>query len=291
MHNLIALFNFEFFRNAFLAAFMASVTCGIIGTYIVSRRIVFISGGITHASFGGIGMGYYFGFNPILGAVAFGILSALGIELFTKRADLREDSAIAILWSLGMALGVIFIFLTPGYAPNLMNYLFGNILTVSKGDLMFLLFLSVFVIVFFLVFYRMIIFVSFDEEFALTNNAPVRLFNSLLISLVALTIVLNIRVVGIILVMSLLTIPQAIANLFTKRFDVMMFYSIGFGFLGSVAGLAFSYLYDIPSGAAIIFTLVVLYGIIKSIFLLFVKANIGKTGKDIALISEGKLKV
>ncbi|HEY3390723.1 MAG TPA: metal ABC transporter permease [Prolixibacteraceae bacterium] len=274
MENLIALFNFGFFRNAFLAAIVASITCGIIGTYIVSRRIVFISGGITHASFGGIGMGYYFGFDPILGAIAFGILSALGIEFFTKRADLREDSAIAMLWSLGMALGVIFIFLTPGYAPNLMSYLFGNILTVSKGDLIYLFSLAIFVIGFFLTFYRMIIFVSFDEEFALTNNAPVRLFNALLISLVALTIVLNIRVVGIILVMSLLTIPQAIANLFTRRFDIMMVYSILFGFLGSIAGLAFSYIYDIPSGAAIIFTLVVLYGIIKTAFLIFGKANL-----------------
>jgi len=274
MENLIALFNFGFFRNAFLAAFFASITCGIIGTYIVSRRIVFISGGITHASFGGIGMGYYFGFDPIAGAIAFGILSALGIEFFTKKADLREDSAIAMLWSIGMALGVIFIFLTPGYAPNLMSYLFGNILTVSKSELIYLFLLAVFVISFFLIFYRMIIFVSFDEEFALTNNAPVRLFNALLISLVAITIVLNIRVVGIILVMSLLTIPQAIANLFTKRFDVMILYSIAFGFLGSVAGLTFSYIYDIPSGAAIIFTLVVLYGLIKSMFLIFGKASI-----------------
>ena len=274
MENLIALFNFGFFRNAFLAALVASITCGIIGTYIVSRRIVFISGGITHASFGGIGMGYYFGFDPILGAIVFGIISALGIEFFTKRADLREDSAIAMLWSLGMALGVIFIFLTPGYAPNLMSYLFGNILTVSKGDLIYLFILAIFVICFFLIFYRMIIFVSFDEEFALTNNAPVRLFNALLISLVALTIVLNIRVVGIILVMSLLTIPQAIANLFTKRFDVMIFYSILFGFLGSITGLTISYIYDIPSGAAIIFTLVVIYGLMKTGFIIFGKSNL-----------------
>ena len=268
MENLLSLFDFGFFRNALAAAFIASIICGIIGTYIVSRRIVFISGGITHASFGGIGLGYYLGFDPILGAVIFGILSALGIEFFTKRADLREDSAIAMLWSLGMALGVIFIFLTPGYAPNLMSYLFGNILTVSKEDLIYLILLAFLVIGFFLIFYRMIIFVSFDEEYALTNNAPVRLFNGLLISLVALTIVLNIRVVGIILVMSLLTIPQAIANLFTKKFNTMMIYSMVFGFLGSVIGLAFSYIYDIPSGAAIIFTLVVLYGLIKVIFLL-----------------------
>ena len=274
MESLFNLLNFGFFRNAFLAAFVASVTCGIIGTYIVSRRIVFISGGITHASFGGIGMGYYLGFDPIAGAIIFGILSALGIEFFTKKADLREDSAIAMLWSLGMALGVIFIFLTPGYAPNLMSYLFGNILTVSRQDLIYLTVLAIFVIGFFLTFYRMILFVSFDEEFALTNNVPVRLFNSLLISLVALTIVLNIRVVGIILVMSLLTIPQAIANLFTKRFDFMIIYSILFGLLGSITGLTFSYIYDIPSGAAIIFTLVVFYGLIKTSILFFRKVSI-----------------
>ncbi len=258
------LLDLSFFRNALLAALLASIACGIIGSYIVSRRIVFISGGITHASFGGIGMGYYLGFDPIFGAVIFGILSALGIEFFTKKADLREDSAIAMLWALGMALGIIFIFLTPGYAPNLMSYLFGNILTVSVTDLIFLLLLTIFIAGFFLFFYRMILFVAFDEEFALTNNAPVRLFNAILISLVALTIVLNIRVVGIILVMSLLTIPQAIANLFTRRFDHMIGYSIAFGFIGSVIGLVFSYIGDIPSGAAIIFSLVVLWGVIKS---------------------------
>lgn len=275
MENLLNLFEFGFFRNAFLAAVFASITCGMIGTYIVSRRIVFISGGITHASFGGIGMGYYFGFDPIFGAVIFGILSALGIEFFTKKADLREDSAIAMLWSLGMALGIIFIFLTPGYAPNLMSYLFGNILTVSVGDLVYLFLLMLFIGGFIMIFYRMILFVSFDEEFALTNNVPVRLFNAILISLVALTIVLNIRVVGIILVMSLLTIPQAIANLFTRQFDRMMIGSIFFGFLGSMAGLVFSYFYNIPSGAAIIFTLVVMYGLIKSFFLIRTKAITG----------------
>jgi zinc transport system permease protein len=274
MENLLNLFEFGFFRNAFLAAVLASITCGMIGTYIVSRRIVFISGGITHASFGGIGMGYYFGFDPIFGAVIFGILSALGIEFFTKKADLREDSAIAMLWSLGMALGIIFIFLTPGYAPNLMSYLFGNILTVSVSDLLYLSLLTIFIGGFMMIFYRMILFVSFDEEFALTNNVPVRLFNAILISLVALTIVLNIRVVGIILVMSLLTIPQAIANLFTRQFDKMMIGSIFFGFLGSMAGLVFSYFYNIPSGAAIIFTLVMMYGLIKSVFIIKTKLSV-----------------
>lgn len=263
----MSILGMDFFRNALLASLLASITCGIIGTYIVSRRIVFISGGITHASFGGIGMGYYMGFDPILGAVLFGIFSALGIEFFTRKADLREDSAIAMLWALGMALGIIFIFLTPGYAPNLMSYLFGNILTVSMTDLMFLTLLTVGIISFFVLFYRMILFISFDEEYALTNNTPVRLFNMILICLVALTIVLNIRVVGIILVMSLLTIPQAISNLFTRYFHKMIFLSIFFGFAGSMTGLVFSYLYDIPSGAAIIFTLVLMYGIAKIYFI------------------------
>ena len=262
----MSLLAMNFFRNALLASLLASITCGIIGTYIVSRRIVFISGGITHASFGGIGMGYYMGFDPILGAVMFGIFSALGIEFFTRKADLREDSAIAMLWALGMALGIIFIFLTPGYAPNLMSYLFGNILTVSLTDLLLLSGLTVVIAAFFLLFYRMILFISFDEEFALTNNTPVRLFNMILICLVALTIVLNIRVVGIILVMSLLTIPQAISNLFTRHFHKMIYLSIIFGFVGSMAGLIFSYLYDIPSGAAIIFSLVLMYGVIKLYF-------------------------
>lgn len=266
MDNLMSLLAMNFFRNALLASLLASITCGIIGTYIVSRRIVFISGGITHASFGGIGMGYYMGFDPIFGAVLFGIFSALGIEFFTRKADLREDSAIAMLWALGMALGIIFIFLTPGYAPNLMSYLFGNILTVSYTDLFFLALLTIGIAAFFILFYRMILFISFDEEYALTNNTPVRLFNMILICLVALTIVLNIRVVGIILVMSLLTIPQAISNLFTRYFHKMIFLSVLFGFVGSISGLIFSYIYDIPSGAAIIFALVLMYGIAKIYF-------------------------
>jgi zinc transport system permease protein len=212
-------------------------------------------------------MGYYMGFDPIFGAVLFGIFSALGIEFFTRKADLREDSAIAMLWALGMALGIIFIFLTPGYAPNLMSYLFGNILTVSLTDLVFLTLLTLGIGAFFILFYRMILFISFDEEYALTNNTPVRLFNMILICLVALTIVLNIRVVGIILVMSLLTIPQAISNLFTRYFHKMIFLSIFLGFIGSLAGLIFSYIYDIPSGAAIIFALVLMYGITKIYFI------------------------
>ncbi|MGB4124586.1 MAG: metal ABC transporter permease, partial [Bacteroidales bacterium] len=248
---------------ALLAALFASITCGITGAYIVSRRIVFISGGITHASFGGIGIGYFFGFNPIVGAMIFSVLSALGIEYMSKKTNLREDSVIAILWSFGMAVGIIFIFLTPGYSANLMSFLFGNILTVTKLNLVFLLILALLITGIFLVFFKTILFIAFDEQYARAVKLPVETINYLMITLVALTIVFNIKVVGIILVISLLTIPQTIANIFTKKFEIMIWLSIIIGFLGSISGLLLSYYLNVPSGAAIIFFLVILFFISK----------------------------
>lgn len=263
MEQFIQLLHYQFFMNAVYASILTSISCGIIGTYIVSKRIVFISGGITHASFGGIGMGYFFGFSPILGAMIFSILSALGIEFMSKKTDVREDSAIAILWSFGMAIGVIFIFLTPGYSANLMSYLFGNILTVSGLNLVLLFILSVIVIIVFLILYKTILFVSFDEQYARAIRLPVETINYLLITLIALTIVLNIRVAGIILVISLLTIPQTIANIFSKNFKTIIFLSIAIGFVGSMMGLILSYFLNIPSGASIIFFFVLLFIIAK----------------------------
>lgn len=253
------LFSYGFFRNAFLSALLMSVTCGIIGTYIVSRRMVFISGGITHASFGGVGLGYFLGIPPLAGAAVFAVLAALATENLTRRKVLRNDSVIAIMWSLGMALGIIFIYLTPGYAPNLMSYLFGSIITVNASDLLLMLALAIVVTGFFVVFYRPILYISFDEQFARTKGIPVMLLNYFLIILVALTIVLSIRIAGIILVLSILTIPQNIAMLYTNRFSTIMLASVLIGFLGSFLGLLISYYLDIPSGACIIFTLVVLY--------------------------------
>jgi zinc transport system permease protein len=260
---LIELFSYKFFINAIIASLLTSISCGIIGTYIVSKRIVFISGGITHASFGGIGLGYFLGINPIIGAITFSIMSALGIEFMSKKTDIREDSAIAIMWSFGMALGIIFIFLTPGYAPNLMNYLFGNILTVSRLDIYLSLCLALGISIFFILFYKPIIYISFDEEFSRTRKIRVNILNYILISFVALTIVLSIKVAGIILVISLLTIPQASVNLFFKDFKKIIWYSILVGFSGSMGGLLVSYYLDIPSGAAIIFMLVIIFILFK----------------------------
>ena len=263
MSTIIDLFSYEFFQKAFLAAIFASISCGIIGSYIVSRRIVFISGGITHASFGGIGLAFLLGFNPLLGAVAFAVGSALGIQFFTKVARVREDSSIAIFWSLGMALGIIFVYMTPGYTPNLMSYLFGNILTVSIQELWWMFILNIIIIFSFSFFFRKILYIAFDEEFAKAAGMPVNLFNYLTIILVALTVVLNIRVVGIILILSLLTIPQATANLFTKDFKGLIILSSVFAFVGTISGLLISYAMDIPSGATIIFTLVIMFGLLK----------------------------
>jgi len=244
---------------ALAASLLGSITAGIIGTYVVTRRMVFITGGITHASFGGLGLGFFFGINPLLGAAVFGLVSGIGVEYLSRFHKIREDSVIAMMWSFGMALGIIFISLTPGYAPNLMSYLFGNILSVSSSDIWIMGILMILVLALFVPFFRLIQYLTFDEEFARTSRVPVSLFKYLLVGLVALTAVVYIRVAGIILVLSLLTIPQNTALLFSNNLKRIMWLSIGIGFLGSLLGLMISYAGNIPSGASIIFSLVLLY--------------------------------
>ena len=260
---MLELFSYRFFINALLAAVFSSITCGFIGTYIVSRRIVFISGGISHASFGGVGIAYYIGIQPLLGAAVFSVLSAVGIEAFSHKSELREDSLIGMMWSFGMAVGIIFIFITPGYAANLMSFLFGNILTVSFPEILLMAALALVIVLFFVLLFKEILFVAFDEDYARTQGIPTTVINYILIGLVALTIVINIRVVGIILVISLLTIPQATANLLTKSFKRIIIYSTGFAFLASVSGLLVSYLLNIPSGASIIFISIFIFLVLK----------------------------
>jgi zinc transport system permease protein len=261
--------SYDFVRHAVEAAFLASITCGFIGAYIVARRMVFISGGITHSSFGGIGLGYFLGINPIFGAAIFSVLSAFGIRLVSKQTDIREDSAIGILWSFGMAVGIIFIYLTPGYAPNLMSYLFGSILTVTSTDLILMGILALVTVGAFMLFYRTILFISFDEEYARSHNAPVETFNYLMLTLVALVIVINIRVAGIILVISYLTIPQSTANLFVNDLKKIIIFSTVISFTGSMAGLFLSYYWNIPSGATIIFVFVLIFMIAR--FLVYLR--------------------
>ncbi len=168
------LLQYTFFQNALLGALFASIACGIIGTYIVTRRLVFITGGLTHASFGGVGIGLYMGISPILSAAIFSVLSAFGVNWLSQQKDMREDSAIAVFWTMGMALGIIFTFLSPGFAPDLSAFLFGNILTVTSTDIIMLAALSITLALFFLFFIHPIIYVAFDREFARSQGIPVK---------------------------------------------------------------------------------------------------------------------
>jgi len=243
---------YEFMQNALIAGLLAAVACGIVGVYIVVKKVVFISGGIAHASFGGIGLGYFLGINPVLGAMFFTLVSALSIGLVTRRTRLPEDTAIGILWSMGMALGIIFVGLAPGYAPDLFSYLFGNILTVPTFDLMLMLILDAVIITVVLLLYKEFLFLSFDEEFSTVAGVPTERLYLLLLCLVALTVVVLIRVVGIILVIALLTIPAALARQFTHSLKKMMLLAILAGVVFTFSGLWLSYLLDLASGATII---------------------------------------
>jgi zinc transport system permease protein len=276
-----SIFQYEFIIKGLLGALFASITAGLAGTYIVSKRMVFLSGGITHASFGGIGIGYFAGINPVIGAAIFGILSALGVEYLAGSHKIREDSAIGILWAFGMAIGIIFIYLTPGYSPNLMSYLFGSILTVSNADIIALGIMSLVLIFYFLIFYRAILYISFDETYARTYSSYVDIFKYITISLMALTIVLNIRMAGVVLVLSLLTIPPNIAMIFTRVYLKIVLWSILAGFIGTTTGYAISYFAGIPVGATIIFTLVIIWFIAKGINQILLRFASGRTEKKI----------
>lgn len=253
------LLEYIFFRNALIGTLLACVSCGIIGTYIVTRRLLFISGGITHSSFGGVGLGMYFSFSPTLGAFIFAAASALGIQWLGRRREIREDSAIAMLWVLGMTIGVIFCFMTPGYTAELTTYLFGNILTINNKDIVTLAAICTVQTIFTAIMYRTIISVAFDKEFARSRQLPVNTIETTMMIFIALTIVACLRIVGVILVISLLTIPQMTAMIFTGNYKKIIALSILLGYAASAAGLLLSFALDIPGGASVILCSIALY--------------------------------
>ena len=273
------LFEYSFVLRSLLGALFASITAGVAGTYIVSRRLVFLSGGVTHGSFGGIGLGYYFGINPVVGAAVFGLGSAIGMEYMSARGKMREDSAIGILWALGMAIGIIFIYLTPGYAPNLLSYLFGSILTVTDGDLIALGIISVVLIAYTAVFYRTLLYISFDESYARTFTRHVDLFRYVSIGLTGLAIVLNIRMAGVIMIIALLTIPANIVMLFTRRYLRIIVLSTVVSFFGISAGFAISWFTNLPTGATIVAVLVLFWLLARGARSLIRCSNIEKLKK------------
>lgn len=255
----MGILEYTFFQNAVLGCLLASVLCGIVGTYIVTRRLVFISGGITHASFGGIGMGVWLGVNPILAAMLFAVASACGVQWMSSRGRVREDSAIALFWTFGMSVGIICCFLTPGFMPDLPSYLFGSVLTVSGGDLVLLSVVTLAVVALFATMGRTLVGVSFDPVFARSRRLPVEKIEYLMMIIVAVTIVSTLRLVGVVLAISLLTVPQMTANLFTYSYRRMVALSILFGMAYCLAGLFVSYWLNVPSGASIIFVSILGY--------------------------------
>lgn len=241
-----------FLQTALAAGLLASLACGITGTYVVVKRIVFISGGIAHTVLGGMGLAYYYGLNPIHGAMAAALAAAIIIGLVSLRAGQYEDTVIGALWAVGMAVGVIFITLTPGYKVDLMSYLFGNILMVPRQDLLLIAGLDVVILALVLLFYNQFMAVCFDEEFARLQGVKVEAVYLLLLCLISITVVILIQVVGIILVIALLTLPAAIAHQYASSLGRMMVLASILGVVFVTGGLAVSYGPDLPAGATII---------------------------------------
>ena len=254
----MSIFEYQFFQNALIGSLFACIACGIIGVYVVTRRLVFISGGITHASFGGVGLGMYLGINPALTAFVFAAASALGVELMGRK-EVREDSAIALFWILGMSAGIIFCFLTPGYSSEMSTYLFGNILTITPADIITLAAISLILSLVTTILYRQIVLVAFDSQFASTRGVNTRLIQGAMMLATALTIVATLRLVGVVLVMSMLTIPQMTALLFTNNYGKGILLSIAIGYAATLLGLILSYNINVPSGATIILCSIAIY--------------------------------
>ncbi len=256
---MLEIFQYAFFNNALLIGILSGLTGGIIGSFIVVKKISFISGSIAHASFGGIGLAYFLGLNPALGAVIFSIISALAIGFINKKSKVQEDASIGAIWAIGMALGLIFIYFTPGYAADLMTYLFGNILLNTTRDIYYILVLNIFIVlsVFFL--FKWLVAMIFDEEFALITNIKVFPLYLFLLILIALSVVILIRSVGVILVIALLTLPAATAQLLSNRFKNIIFLATALAIFSNLAGILISYYLNIPSGPVIVFTAAAIY--------------------------------
>jgi zinc transport system permease protein len=263
---------FAFMRNALAAGVLVSIACGIVGTFVVIKRIVFISGGIAHAAYGGIGLGYYVKYSllpiwfagsaaardprpgswPLVGAILFSLLAAVIMGLIQRRTRQRADTVIGVLWAIGMAVGIVFVDLSEGYKVDLMSYLFGSILAVERSELLLILGLDIVIVALVALFYKELLAISFDETFASVENVPVDAMYIILLCLIALTVVMMMRVVGLIMVIAMLTMPAAIASRFVKDMQQMMVGAIVLGMLFTVVGLWLSYSWNLTSGASII---------------------------------------
>jgi zinc transport system permease protein len=251
---MIDLLQYDFMRSALAAGIAASVLCGIIGIYIILNRIVFISDGIAHAAFGGIGLGYFLGLDPLVFGVISALITALGIGMVSSRSRVTEDTAIGVFLATGMALGIIFMSLSRGYARDLYGYLFGNILAVTWEDVTVIVGLTIAVLFLVALLYKEFLVMSFDPVYGEAIGIPVKRMKLLLLFLVAFSVVMLIKIVGIILLIALLTIPGAISRQHMKGLPGIMAGAILLGAVFVTIGLFISYLLDVPSGATIILT-------------------------------------
>lgn len=254
---------FPFFRHALVAVVLISICSAVIGTYVITRRLVAISGGITHACFGGLGLGYYLGLSPLAMAGVFAVGAGLGVEWLSARFRLRQDSAIAVIWSVGMALGVLFVFLTPGYVPELNSFLFGNILTITSADLTAFAAFAIILGAFFIMRFRTIVICAFDPDFAAVAGLPVKFISYAMSILVALCIVLTIKLVGVMLLMSMFSLPILTAEIFYHRYSSVMTASVIISLLCCISGLLLSTLADVPCSAIIVLTMAALFALCR----------------------------
>jgi len=248
----VSALQYDFMRNALTAGFLVSIACGIIGTYVVVKRIVFVSGGIAHAAYGGIGMSYFFGWNPVAGAIIFSLVSAFGMGWVQRRTKERADSIIGVMWALGMAIGIIFLDRTPGYKADLMSYLFGSILAVPSSDLWLMVVLDLVIILLVALFFKELLGVAFDEQYAVISNVPVDWIYMILMAMIGFSVVMLMRVVGLIMVIALLTIPASISAMFFDDLKKIMVSASLLGMLFTTIGLFLSFFLNLTSGASII---------------------------------------
>ena len=260
---MLEILQYDFIQNALIAGVLISIAAGIIGSLVVVNKITFLTGGIAHSSYGGIGLAIYMGIPVLFGATVFAVLTAILIAIITLKNRTRIDAIIGMMWASGMAIGIIFVDLTPGYNVDLMSYLFGSIIAVSREDLIYMSVLDVFIISIVVFFYKQILAVSYDSEFESLRGINVKFFYTLILILAALCVVAAIKAVGLILVIALLTIPTYLAENFSSKLSTMMIISSILATIFTILGLIVSYSYDISSGASIILVAVIVLAIVK----------------------------
>ncbi|SDB36650.1 zinc transport system permease protein [Desulfonatronum thiosulfatophilum] len=256
---------FEFMRNALLACLLISISCGIMGTLVVVNRLVFLSGGIAHASYGGVGAAMYLGSSPYFGAALFALLASGIMGVVSLKSKHRSDTVIGVIWAVGMAVGIILVDITPGYNVDLMSYLFGSILLVPRESLWLMAGLNLAVLAWIWFFYSDMLAMSYDEEYAQVMGAPVRLLYFALLALTALTVVVVIQAVGLILVIALLTIPAVIAEGFSRSLGTMMAWSVFFSATFCIFGLLLAYHLNLTAGASIVMVAAAAFFLVKTL--------------------------